>query len=303
MESNGILVEPQADGRLEVNVPTQAPFGVRDGLAAALEIEPDHVHVIAPAVGGGFGAKTGAYCEHVLAAALARRLQRPVKWTETRSENMVAMRHGRGQIQHVDMGLKRDGTIVAVRARIVCDAGAYPQIGAFLPFLTRTMGQGVYDIPKVEVYSASAATNTTPTAAYRGAGRPEATAFLERIIDMAAVELDIDPAEIRRKNFIPPERFPLTTVTGANYDVGEYAKALDEACRIAGYDDLRAEQRARRERGDTEAARHRSLHVCRGDRRWAVPGVRRRSRSSPTGPSSPPSVPRRTGRVTRRRSR
>ena len=107
-------------------------------------------------------------------------------------------------------------------------------------------------IPKVEVYSASAATNTTPTAAYRGAGRPEATAFLERIIDMAAVELDIDPTEIRRKNFIPPERFPLTTVTGANYDVGEYAKALDEACRIAGYDDLRAEQRARRERGDTK---------------------------------------------------
>jgi carbon-monoxide dehydrogenase large subunit len=251
MESNGILVEPQADGRLEVIVPTQAPFGVRDGLAAALEMEPEHVHVVAPAVGGGFGAKTGAYCEHVLAAALARQLQRPVKWTETRSENMVAMSHGRGQIQHVDMGLKRDGTIVAVRARIVCDAGAYPQIGAFLPFLTRTMGQGVYDIPKVEVYSASAATNTTPTAAYRGAGRPEATAFLERIIDMAAVELELDPAEIRRKNFIPPERFPLTTVTGANYDVGEYAKALDEACRIAGYDDLRAEQRAGRERGDT----------------------------------------------------
>ena len=162
------------------------------------------------------------------------------------------MSHGRGQIQHVDMGLKRDGTIVAVRARIVCDAGAYPQIGAFLPFLTRMMGQGVYDIPKVEVYSASAATNTTPTAAYRGAGRPEATAFLERIVDMAALELDLDPAEIRRKNFIPPERFPLSTVTGANYDVGEYAKSLDEALRIAGYDDLRAEQRERRERGDTK---------------------------------------------------
>jgi carbon-monoxide dehydrogenase large subunit len=115
------------------------------------------------------------------------------------------------------------------------------------------MGQGVYDIPKVQVNSISAATNTTPTAAYRGAGRPEATAFLERIIDMAAVELDIDPVEIRRKNFLAPERFPLTTLTGANYDVGEYAKALDEACRVAGYDDLRAEQRARRERGDTKA--------------------------------------------------
>jgi len=252
MEPNGILVEPLPQGKLDVTVPTQAPFGVRDGLAAALDLEPENVHVVAPAVGGGFGAKTGAYCEHVVAAALAQRLARPVKWTETRSENMVAMTHGRGQIQEVDIGLKRDGTIVAVGAKIVCDAGAYPNIGAFLPFLTRTMGQGVYDVPKVQVNSVSAATNTTPTAAYRGAGRPEATAFLERIVDMAALELDIDPIELRKKNFIPPDRFPLTTVTGANYDVGEYAKALDEACRVAGYDELRVEQAARRERGDTK---------------------------------------------------
>src|SRR5204863_9662094 len=116
--------------------------------------------------------------------------------------------------------------------KIICDAGAYPSIGAFLPFLTRTMGQGVYDVPKVEVNSISVATNTTPTAAYRGAGRPEAAAMLERIIDMAADELGMDPVEIRKKNFIPPESFPLSTVTGANYDVGEYAKALDEACRV-----------------------------------------------------------------------
>jgi aerobic carbon-monoxide dehydrogenase large subunit len=259
MEPNGILVEPRPQGRLEVTVPTQAPFGVRDGLAPALGLEPDAIHVIAPAVGGGFGAKTGAYCEHVLSAALAQRLGRPVKWTETRSENMVAMTHGRGQVQEVDLGLKRDGTIVAVGAKIVCDAGAYPSIGAFLPFLTRTMGQGVYDIAKVQVNSVSAATNTTPTAAYRGAGRPEATAFLERVIDMAAVELDMDPVEIRKKNFLPPDRFPLTTLTGANYDVGEYAKALDEACRVAGYDDLREEQRARRELGATKAL---GIGVC-----------------------------------------
>ncbi len=253
MEPNGILVEPQSDGRLEVTVPTQAPFGVRDGLAGALGLEPDAVHVIAPDVGGGFGAKTGTYCEHVLAAALARELGRPVKWTETRTENMLSMTHGRGQVQEVDLALKRDGTFVAIGVKVVCDAGAYPAIGAFLPFLTRTMGQGVYEIPKVQVNTVSAATNTTPTAAFRGAGRPEATAFWERIIDMAAVELDLDPAELRRKNFLAPERFPLTTLTGANYDVGEYAMALDEACRIAGYDDLRAEQRARRERGDTMA--------------------------------------------------
>jgi carbon-monoxide dehydrogenase large subunit len=174
-----------------------------------------------------------------------------VKWSETRSENMVAMPHGRAQVQYVEMGLKRDGTIVGVRARIVGDGGAYPAVGAFLPFLTRMMGQGVYEIPKVEVNARSAVTNTTPTAAYRGAGRPEATQMLERIVDIAADELGMDPVELRRRNLLAPERFPLTTATGANYDVGEYAKALDEALRIAGYDDRRAEQAVRRERGDT----------------------------------------------------
>jgi len=253
MEPNGVVVELEADDAIKLTVPTQAPFGVRDGLAAALGLDPEKIRVIAPAVGGGFGAKSGCYVEYVIATTIARSLGRPVKWTETRSENMLAMHHGRGQIQYIDLGLKRDGTIVGLRGRIVCDAGGYPNIGGFLPFLTRSMAQGVYEIPKIQLNSVSAATNTTPTAAYRGAGRPEATAFLERIIDMAAVELGMDPVELRKKNFIPPERFPLTTVTGANYDVGDYAKALDEACRIAGYDQLRAEQRARRERGDTKA--------------------------------------------------
>ena len=125
-------------------------------------------------------------------------------------------------------------------------------MGAFLPFLTRSMSAGVYQIDKIELNTWSAATNTTTTGAYRGAGRPEATQYLERILDMAADELGIDPVQIRKKNFIPPESFPLTTVTGSNYDVGEYAKALDEACRVAGYDALRAEQQVRRDRGDTK---------------------------------------------------
>jgi carbon-monoxide dehydrogenase large subunit len=250
MESNGILVEPTSEGGLDVTVPTQSPFGVRDPLAAAVGLESEQVHVLAPAVGGGFGAKTGLYCEFVIAATLAQRLSRPVKWTETRSENMLAMTHGRGQIQLVELGLRRDGTMVALRVKVICDAGGYPGIGAFLPFLTRTMAQGVYAIPKVQLNAVSAATNTTPTAAYRGAGRPEATAFLERIVDMAADELDLDPVEIRKQNFLAPDAFPLTTLTGANYDVGEYAKALDEACRVAGYEELRAEQRARRASGD-----------------------------------------------------
>jgi carbon-monoxide dehydrogenase large subunit len=253
MEPNGILVEPGTDdGRdaLTVRVPTQSPHGVRDPLAAAVGLEPEQVRVIATAVGGGFGAKAGMYPEFAIAAAIARKLGRPVKWSESRSENMIAMSHGRGQVQHIEMGLKRDGTIVGVRGRVVAEAGAYPNIGSFLPFLTRSMAQGVYRIPKIELNAVSAATNTTPTGAYRGAGRPEATAFLERILDMAADELDIDPVEIRRKNFLAPDEFPLTTVTGANYDVGEYAKALDEAVRVAGYDELRREQTARRDRGD-----------------------------------------------------
>ena len=251
MEANGIIVEPGPDDTLTLTVPTQAPFGVRDPLVGALGLDPEKVRVLAPQVGGGFGAKTGAYVEFIIAVVAAQRLGRPVKWTETRSENMVAMTQGRGQVQHIEMGLKRDGTIVALKGNVVCDAGAYPAIGGFLPFLTRTMAQGVYEIPKVQLNAVSAATNTSITAAYRGAGRPEATAFLERIMDIAALELDMDPVELRKKNFIAPERFPLTTVTGANYDVGEYAKAIDEACRVAGYDDLRVEQRARRERGDT----------------------------------------------------
>jgi len=251
LEVNGVLVEPTGDGQLTVTVPTQAPFSVRDPLAAAVGLEPAHVRVVARDVGGGFGAKSGVYCEYVIAAALALRLDGPVKWTETRSENMVAMTHGRAQVQYAELGVKRDGRIVGFRARIVADGGAYPSTGAFLPFLTRMMGQGVYDIPKVEINARSAVTNTTATAAYRGAGRPEATQMLERIVDIAADELGIDPVEMRRRNFLPPERFPLTTVTGANYDVGEYAKALDEALRVAGYHELRREQAARRERGDT----------------------------------------------------
>jgi carbon-monoxide dehydrogenase large subunit len=250
MEPNGILASPEGDG-LRCEIPTQSAHGVHEPIATAVGLTPDRVRVVVPAMGGGFGAKNGLYPEFAIAAKAALLLDRPVKWTETRSENMVAMVHGRGQDQRVEMGLRRDGTIVGVRARIYQDAGAYPAVGAFLPFLTRSMGQGTYVIPAVEINTLSAATNTTPTAAYRGAGRPEATQLLERILDIAADELDIDPVEIRKRNFIPPEAFPITTVTGSNYDVGEYAQALDEACRIAGYDDLRAEQAARRARGDT----------------------------------------------------
>ena len=252
MESNGIVVTHDGEGGLFCQVPTQAAHGIVGPIAIAAGLPEDKIRVAAPAVGGGFGAKAGMYVEYAIAVQAALRLDRPVKWTETRSENMVAMTQGRAQIQYVEMGLKQDGTIVGVRVKVYADGGAYPSIGAFLPFLTRSMAQGVYTIPKVELNAWSAATNTTATAAYRGAGRPEATALLERIIDMAADDLGIDPVEIRKRNLIPAASFPLTTVTGSNYDVGEYALALDEACAHAGYAELRAEQAARRERGDVK---------------------------------------------------
>ncbi len=253
MEPNGMLAEPDAEGGgLTLTVPTQGPFGVRDDLAPLLGMAPDKIRVRAVTVGGGFGAKAGLYPEFVITARLARDLGRPVKWAETRSESMLALVHGRAQVQHVELGLRRDGTFTGLRARVVQDGGAYPGIGAFLPFLTRLMGQGVYVIPKIEFNTISAVTNTVPVGAYRGAGRPEAAALLERIVDMAADELDIDPVEIRRRNFIPPEAFPIKTLTGATYDVGEYAKALDEAVRLAGYDQLRADQAERRARSDVK---------------------------------------------------
>ena len=252
MEPNGILVAPGADGMLEITVPTQAPFGVRDGVAAAVGLDPDKVHVVAPAVGGGFGAKTGAYCEHVIAAALAMQLDRPVKWTETRSENMVAMNHGRGQVQHVEMGLKRDGTIVGNARQGDLRRRRVPRDRCVPPVPHAHDGPGRLRDPQGRAQRRQRRDQHHTNGAYRGAGRPEAAALLERIVDMAADELGIDPVEIRKRNFIAPERFPLTTVTGANYDVGEYTKALDEACRVAGYDQLRADQQARRKRGDTK---------------------------------------------------
>jgi carbon-monoxide dehydrogenase large subunit len=251
MEGSAIAAVPHSDDYdLAVHLACQMPHMIRGILSGLLSIDAEKVRLIAPHVGGSFGAKhLGA--EGVVAAKLAVELDRPVKWVETRSENMVAMGHGRGQTQYVELGLKRDGTIVGMRCRMIGDAGGYAGFGGILVIgSTRTMASGVYHIPQIGFDVAVVATNTTPMGAYRGAGRPEAAAFLERIIDMAADELDMDPAELRRRNFIGPDEFPYSTGTGANYDSGDYAAALDEALRVADYDALRAEQKARRDRGD-----------------------------------------------------
>jgi carbon-monoxide dehydrogenase large subunit len=208
------------------------------------------VRVVAPAVGGGFGARIATYPEQVAVAALARRLGRPVRYLESRSESMVAMTHGRAQVQEVELGATRDGKLTGLRARLVGDGGAYPGEAAYLPGLTRLMASGVYRIPRIEVATACVVTNTTPVAAYRGAGRPEATAMLERAVDLLAGELGMDPAELRRRNLIQPEEFPYRTPTKARYDSGNYPAALERVLEAAGYPALRAEQAERRRRGD-----------------------------------------------------
>jgi carbon-monoxide dehydrogenase large subunit len=236
--------------RLTVWLSTQGPQGARDGFQGILGLEPGQVHLISPDVGGGFGAKTGVAPEEILTGWLARHLGRPMRWTENRTENMLAMGHGRGQVQTITIGGKRDGTVEAYRLEIVADNGAYTSMGGMLPFLTRMMAAGVYTIPKIESTSVTVVTNTTPTVAYRGAGRPEASAAIERAMDLFAAEIGMDPAEVRRKNLIPKDAFPHTTAAGATYDSGDYERALDLALESSGYADLRKEQAKRREAND-----------------------------------------------------
>jgi carbon-monoxide dehydrogenase large subunit len=249
MEANAVAAVPGDDGGLTIWVSTQVPFDVRNDLADALGLPRSEVRVIAPDVGGGFGAKLVVSPEYFVVAAAALRLGRPVKWIESRSENLVAMTHGRAQVQHVELGARRDGSIVGLRVELLADAGAYP-IGAYLAPTTRLMLAGVYRIPRIACRGRTAVTNTTPIAPYRGAGRPEATALIERAVDLLAAELGMDPAEVRRRNLLPADAFPHETAVGATYDSGDYERALDEALRAAGYDDVRREQAERRRRGD-----------------------------------------------------
>ncbi len=238
------------DGRLTQWASTQAPHAVKDQLAQTYGLFEDEVHVISPDVGGAFGAKTGIFPDELLIAWLARRVGRPLKWIETRSESMLALGHGRAQIQDIEIGGSRDGAITAYRLTVLQDSGAYPRFGAVLPFMTRTMASGTYTIPKVEFNSRSVVTSTTPVSSYRGAGRPEATAAIERAMDLFATEIGMDPAEVRRRNLVPADAFPFSTPTGATYDVGDYGRALELALETSGYGELRKEQARRRDAGE-----------------------------------------------------
>jgi carbon-monoxide dehydrogenase large subunit len=252
MEPDCCAAAPAADGRLTVWPSTQMPHALHNQLGEALGIDLAEIHIITPQVGGGFGGKAGIHPEYTVVAAAARRLDRPVVWVPTRSEDMKALPHSRGQIQYVELGCRADGTFTGLRVRLVGDAGAYPTVGAFLPAGTKRMSQGTYAFGAIEFDVAVAVTNTTPMGAYRGAGRPEATALLERAVDQAAIELGIDPIELRIRNFLADDVFPFRSLTGNLYDSGRYAHALRTAAAAARYEDLRAEQTARRSRGDRQ---------------------------------------------------
>jgi len=229
---------------------TQGAHGTRDELARVFGVDPSHVHVITPDVGGGFGAKHGTTPEELVVTWVARQLGRPARWTETRSENLVGMVQGRGQVQRASLAGTRDGRITAYRLDVVQEGGAYAGSGCVLPYMTRLMAPGCYDVEDVRVRIRSVVTNTTNVGAYRGAGRPEAAAAIERMVDRFAVEIGMDPVEVRRRNLLPAAAFPLRTATGARYDTGAYEAVLDAALAAAGYDELRADQARRREAGD-----------------------------------------------------
>ncbi len=249
LEPRSSAARVDEDGRLHVWLSTQTPHSDRDGLARALGLETSEVHVIARDVGGGFGAKTLS-TEDILVGWLARETGRPVRWTETRSESMLAIGHCRAQIMDFTIGGSRDGKIEAYKLEVLHEAGAYPNVGAFLPMLTQWMQSGVYAIPKLAYESNSVVTNTAFTTAFRGAGRPEAAQAIERAVDAFAVEAGLDPADVRRKNFIGADSFPFTTASGTTYDSGDYAPALERALEAVGYEDLRAEQARLRRNGD-----------------------------------------------------
>jgi carbon-monoxide dehydrogenase large subunit len=252
MENNGVVAVPDGEGGLTMWITHQAPHNVHAAYAPMLGLDPEQLRVVCPWVGGGFGPKAAGYIEHVVAGKAALELGRPVKWSEARSEDMVSLVHGRDFVMTARLGVANDGKIVGLDGSVVASAGAYPALGAILPMLTQMMAVGVYDVPNVRFDAKTVVTNNTTVGAYRGAGRPEATQLIERVIDVAADQIGMDPAEVRRANFLQPDQFPMTTITGGNYDSGEYERALDAALDASGYLDLRAEQAERRDANDAK---------------------------------------------------
>jgi carbon-monoxide dehydrogenase large subunit len=241
------------DGRLVHYSACQGAHPTKALLAEIYGLDPSQVRVVVPDVGGGFGAKSRTYPEELALGHYARVVGRPVRWTETRTENILAMPNGRGQVQRAKLGGGRDGRITAYQLDVVQDAGAFPLIGAYLPAMTQRMTTGVYEIENVGFTGVSVVTNAVSTTAYRGAGRPEAAVAIERMVDRFAAEIGMDPAEVRRRNYVPRFTEPYTTGIGNVYDVGDFPESLARALDAAGYEELRAEQARRRAAGDPVA--------------------------------------------------
>ncbi|MDX6676752.1 MAG: aerobic carbon-monoxide dehydrogenase large subunit [Solirubrobacteraceae bacterium] len=251
IEPRGVIAEYR-QGSLTVWSSTQVPHLLRLFYAVQMGIPEDHVRVIAPEVGGGFGSKLQVCAEETLCAWASKQLSRPVKWIETRSENMAVSHHGRDQVDYVRMAATSDGTITAFHANIIQDCGAYfGLLTAMIPELGAFVQTGCYKIPNVRTDITGVLTNKFITDAIRGAGRPEMTHMLEVMIDQLADELGMDRLELRRKNFIAPGDFPYTTPYGITYDSGNYAGTLDRALEMLDLDALRAEQASLREKGTT----------------------------------------------------
>ncbi|OFW44683.1 MAG: carbon monoxide dehydrogenase [Acidobacteria bacterium RIFCSPLOWO2_12_FULL_67_14b] len=251
IEPRGVVAhfEP-GKGAMTIWSSTQNPHILRTMIAAMNGLGQDQVRAIAPEVGGGFGAKINIYGEEYVAAALSKQLGIPIKWIEDRSEAFVATTHGRDILAYVDLAAKRDGTVLGLKLRLIADVGAYNMLlTAAIPTLTMLMANACYRIPAIRVTVTEVFTNKTPTDAYRGAGRPEATYFIERAMDMLARELKMDPADVRRKNFIQPDQFPFATPMGAVYDSGDYEKAMDLALKNAKWTELKAERDAAKAKG------------------------------------------------------
>ena len=245
MEPRAVAAVPQPfGGDMILYSATQIPHILKVMTAITLGIPEHQMRVIAPSVGGGFGSKLDVYAEELLCVALARKHRVPVRWNEERGEGTVATTHGRGQIQHVELAADADGKLTAVRIRLLADMGGYQQlITAGIPILGAFLYAGVYDLPQAYDFSCTGVyTTLTPTDAYRGAGRPEATYAIERAMDALADTMGVDPMDLRKRNFIRKDQFPYTAFTGLVYDSGDHLAAAEKAAGLADYEGIRARQ-------------------------------------------------------------
>ena len=314
MEPRSVVVDPTGE-QLTMWSATQIPHILRFALAATTGVPESKIRVIAPDVGGGFGGKLQVTPEEWIAWWVARQVHKPVKYTETRSESLMAGHHGRDQWQKLTLAAEKDGTVTGLKVELLADLGSHVAlVGGGVPVLGAFMFNAIYKFPAYHFACQTVLTNKTWTDAYRGAGRPEATYAIERLMDELAVELGVDPLEIREKNWIKHEEFPFTTVAGLEYDSGNYEEATAKAKASFGYDELRAEQKRRRDDERPGPARHRRLDVHRDVRPRAEPGARpaqlrrrrlgARERADAARPARSRWSPARarTARATRRRS-